>query len=674
MNELQIKQMVSVSDGQKELSVQNQYLRSETMPFGSEGMKIYYISDLHLEDFISKEALNDFIKYKDVFSLPSEKCQCEIAKLVHELYSEELKKDILCKSYNDFQILVLGDISSYPCFVEYFFSCFKEKWISVLNDYNIELIKMNEMAKSNIQKYNQYQTDQRNLFTQLNQYLKYTTKGTVSVAMKYPEETYKRRVKKNGYNYEELQNEFELYYQKREEVNQLQQVLQNTKIYDLTKADEEIPIPVLYVLGNHELNFFFNLNEALLYYKSIAQRYGFTLLEDNYSLNTVGGQKVYYYGTIGFAGLNEIFNCNTLCTFCGGITRKDEKEYSSRVKERFLSLCNWCKKRNILLIVASHYPIYDWCEEYVFDNCIFFSGHNHQNKTSVSDNFYCFSDNQVKASGVIGLKNIQTGVNFNPFFEYNDGVYEIATNEYEEFCRFSGIVLSGTKKIDTYIGKGGNFFMIKNNGYYGFFIITNEGKIRICDGGNARKLNRQDNFVELDYINNRFSSVIEILMQGVILYRKQLEKISNFVKHYGFTGRIHGFIVDLNFYYHIMLNPFDCCVTYYYSPSFGVIHTYENARTLMCAASDKPLLPDGLNEIEMFNKLDLIKDTECVTTRDFVVSVQDSPYQYSRLFNRIQYLFNNNVLRVWFDDEEDQVEIKVQGIETKKNLEIRDLG
>ena len=58
-------------------------------------------------------------------------------------------------------------------------------------------------------------------------------------------------------------------------------------------------------------------------------------------------------------------------------------------------------------------------------------------------------------------------------------------------------------------------------------------------------------------------------------------KISEVIKSFGGSGRIHGCIIDVDFLNHVMLNPSDGQITYYYSPVFGYVEPYDNMLNLL---------------------------------------------------------------------------------------------
>ena len=54
------------------------------------------------------------------------------------------------------------------------------------------------------------------------------------------------------------------------------------------------------------------------------------------------------------------------------------------------------------------------------------------------------------------------------------------------------------------------------------------------------------------------------------------EAIAAELQHLGFDGTIHGLIIDLDFWNHVILNPSNGTISFYYSPTFGQIHEFES--------------------------------------------------------------------------------------------------
>ena len=64
-------------------------------------------------------------------------------------------------------------------------------------------------------------------------------------------------------------------------------------------------------------------------------------------------------------------------------------------------------------------------------------------------------------------------------------------------------------------------------------------------------------------------------------YNEALKNISKVVEKIGGTGTIHGCIVDIDFYNHIYLNPYDGTISAYYSPWFGSRYEYPTIEQLL---------------------------------------------------------------------------------------------
>ena len=131
-------------------------------------------------------------------------------------------------------------------------------------------------------------------------------------------------------------------------------------------------------------------------------------------------------------------------------------------------------------------------------------------------------------------------------------------------------------------------------------------------------------------------------------YRNVQEQISNMVKSFGGEGTIHGCIIDIDFFNHILLNPSDGSITYYYSPMFGTIKTYSNLLSLLInhnnslAAKYQEQLK--LKETGLFLqcKIDVVSEM-------LKIDIKNSVYSISNRINQLQRLFDKKILRDWND-------------------------
>lgn len=131
-------------------------------------------------------------------------------------------------------------------------------------------------------------------------------------------------------------------------------------------------------------------------------------------------------------------------------------------------------------------------------------------------------------------------------------------------------------------------------------------------------------------------------------YRNAQEKISKAVKSFGGEGKIHGFIIDIDFYNHIMLNPVDGKMTFYFSPMFGIMKEYRTVYELL-AEQNVELLERYKQQNELSSESDNIILAQGNTKGFIKIDIKNSPYSDSRRMNQLQRLFDAKLLREWDD-------------------------
>lgn len=285
-------------------------------------------------------------------------------------------------------------------------------------------------------------------------------------------------------------------------------------------------------------------------------------------------------GGTGFAGNNFEFNADN-GIYRGTLTRGEEIEETKKWNDVYNKAFEIAKATDCILIVLTHNPYSDWCNEQpTTTNCIYFYGHNHRNYVEHDEekNIHIFADNQIgNHKNKIKLKKAYICKRGNPFAGYSDGCYEVTSREYARFYDYCGETI-GVGTIDLQVNKyNAKLYMIKKDEIYGFFLHSPKNTY-ICAGGSLRKIG---NSGYLEIVNENFNSMVNIYLKMFSPYRRELEKISSFVKKFGGSGKIHGCIVDIDFFNHIQFNPYDASISYYYSPFFGLAQTYENLQLLL---------------------------------------------------------------------------------------------
>lgn len=590
-----------------------------------DSLLIYYISDIHLEYQICK-------------AYPNGATDTQVKEFIGKLVSNLLQDDIalLC---HDHIIMFGGDIAAEFKLSKLFYSCFVKTW----NKKNKEDYQQKKAAifarAQEAKKIKQVVSDWENQHewtkTAARDLLEYSDKR-VPVAIK------------------------ELIRRERE----LSQTANAMGTFDESFYKHRWRVPkkrIFAVLGNHELWDFDTLENCSHAYQKLFSGLGITFLNNSGLYIRKKDERIWRYsvaiiGGIGFAGYNDWFNAD--CgLYKGTINREQEIGLTKEWEAYYQKAIRKAHEERDFLIVLTHNQPSNWSKQNRLDsNCVYFYGHDHRNTSYYIEesNTFVFADNQIgyDASDV-AFKKANIFTRSNPFAGFSDGVFIISPEEYRLFNQYNYIYLNGTKRIENYVNNGSKLYMIKEKGYYGFFVVC-EKKAKglsvgtfICVGGRIRKVNHA---ADIEYYRNKFSDMVNTYLTILTPYRSAQERIAKVVRSFGGEGTIHGFIVDIDFYNHIMLNPADGKITFYYSPFYGLVQEYSTVYDLLSAR--KPaLLERSLEQAKLTEgRDDSLVFTKEIPKSGFVqVDIKNSPYIGSMKMNQLQRLFDAKVLRGWDD-------------------------
>lgn len=404
---------------------------------------------------------------------------------------------------------------------------------------------------------------------------------------------------------------------------------------------------VFVVLGNHEYWDFNSIEECVKKYAELLTPLKISLLNDK--PRQFGFFRV--IGGTGFAKENDKFNA--LDGIYGtAVTREIEIEASNQWEKAYEREVRKAKKKHEPLIVITHNPLTDWKKNGKPDGgCVYFSGHTHIDYRCQDEEngVLIFADNQIGYSERDPkFKCVDLFGRSNPFASYPDGIHEVTSDDYLAFYAYYLEYLYGNGHVETQLQKHkGKFYLIKQKGYYGFFCVSERGTF-ICKGGRIKRLSLDNN---IKAIAGDFMEMVHMYLSLLGPYRAAEERVSNAVRAFGGTGRIHGAIIDIDFFNHIILNPLDGSLQYYSSPAPGVVKRYSSLGELL-QHEGKELYPAYL---EISGKTeDEIAAVE--VPKEESISMKDSVYAVSRWIYQIQRLFDDKVLREW--DEELLKEIR----------------
>ncbi|KFZ26378.1 MAG: hypothetical protein KQ78_01319 [Candidatus Izimaplasma bacterium HR2] len=314
--------------------------------------------------------------------------------------------------------------------------------------------------------------------------------------------------------------------------------------------------------------------------------------------------------------------------------------------KRFESIYNKCKTAldDYQVIVLTHTPKENWSKDEYCKNWIYVNGHTHQNKFVNTAEKTVYADNQIgyyKKS--LGFKHLYCSGIYDIFTDYKDGIYEISKEEFQDFYSGKGSGVS-------YSRKGTKIYMLKKNEIYCFiqkYIKT--GSLCILNGGSPVKLKPQR---ELEYYYEKLDVYTNAVQDFLDIFDSSLQEVSTLVRSFGGSGRIHGFIVDIDSLNHLYLNPFDGKVTPYYATSINDKYVYKNIASLLRFRNIglynkyQKLLESGKD----LSKFDMVPNEHQLISKSTIHSVKTEIYKFSRIAKGLQYLSQIKVIRIWNDN------------------------
>lgn len=625
--------------------------------FGSNNQKIFYISDIHLLHHLGRDgAIYYSFKQKGIVNIKYwDLVKKRIKLIVNNLFNQGLSQDIInCECPI---VLFGGDTSSDTDITKYFYHYFKIRYmyykyklwraehcfepplteLQAKKQYKNKLFNLQKLYNEKIEQLCQWGVDYRKTKRKLSNWnlSSFISKNSLPQFIEYRIETL-RHIEYKIYSLKSGQEEF----------------IQHAKLGAQFKKPNLFPIFV--VLGNHELVDFSSVEIATNYFEKFFSDEKIIFLN-----NKCGTYKGLFsiVGGIGFAKYNNRYNAQNIITTTPPISRENEIIESDKFFEVYNKAVIDCKKNFRHLIVLSHYPVNDWCNQGYNSICTYFTGHTHRNDSIHTQKVNVYADNQIGyRTKNIKFKTCTLGLLYNPFFEYGDGYYEITTNQYEKFLRYRGENIKGTGLIDNMLVKGNaKLYMVKQNSFYGFFLINENTGTYICCGGVPKKISK---IIDINYFCGNFKKIISKYIYLILPLRKTQNQISQELQQMGFSGEIHGLIVDVDFYHHIIINPFDGKLAFYYSPYLGVVQQFGTIKELLSHIEIANLDGNGFSKLQIDHKIinnhdllsPILTNNKGYLEKIVKIDIKNSEYKISRWVKQIQRLFSSNILRVW-DDE-----------------------
>ena len=274
-------------------------------------------------------------------------------------------------------------------------------------------------------------------------------------------------------------------------------------------------------------------------------------------------------GGTGFSGCNGEFNANN-GIYRNTINRDMEIQESKKFEKLYQELIPVLNQKNT--VIFTHTPQEDWSSKpNPHAKFVYVNGHSHRNV------FYDDSEERIYADNQIGyrnnnphLKNFLMDWEYDYFSDYEDGIYEITTQAYQDFMRGTNISMDFSRKIHI-------LYMLKKNGYYCFIHKSKQGMLSILHGGILKRLEHKD----IQYYYDHMDQMIATIKAPMDKYTAFQEKVAGTIQKIGGYGRIHGCIIDINFFNHVYVNPVDLTVTGYWTSDIIQKVVYPNIPFLL---------------------------------------------------------------------------------------------
>ena len=106
----------------------------------------------------------------------------------------------------------------------------------------------------------------------------------------------------------------------------------------------------------------------------------------------------------------------------------------------------------------------------------------------------------------------------------------------------------------------------------------------LLNGGKRQKL-----YYDIRYYYNNLPEYVTRVRDALLPYQKALSMVSDEVKLIGGTGTVHGCIVDIDFFKHVYLNPFDGKVTPYFAFNITDKVVFDNMILLLESSPFPPI-------------------------------------------------------------------------------------
>lgn len=170
-----------------------------------------------------------------------------------------------------------------------------------------------------------------------------------------------------------------------------------------------------------------------------------------------------------------------------------------------------------------------------------------------------------------------------------------------------------------------------------FLMQSPKGRLSVLNGGTIKNIKNHS----LEYFYENLTNYAQSVTMFLSNYEAFEKKVSNEIKKLGGFGRIHGSIVDIDFFNHLYINPLDGSITPYFAYSMTSKYVYRNLPSLLKCRC--PRLYANFERLigEPKSETKLVPFGKDLTVYNDVVFVESTEmYKISRILKRLQFTTN----------------------------------
>lgn len=244
-----------------------------------------------------------------------------------------------------------------------------------------------------------------------------------------------------------------------------------------------------------------------------------------------------------------------------------------------------------------------------------------------------------------------------PFFRLADGIHNVSREDYK---RFYGNKLTSFKH-------SGQVVLIKRDGYYMFFLQTKDKLYRL-EGGTIYNISHP-----LEYYYDNLTVYAKRIEKIFSKYFETIDKIAKEVRGIGGDGKIHGAIIDIDYFNHIYFEPATGSLKYYYAEDNQSRIVYNSLNNLLEDPNTAAKLGDKETHRKILKKfsrrkrgilknnsqIELLLPSQPLNNliaehEKYVAPIKEDGYNEemyykSRIMSKVQYLYEQKVIRFWRD-------------------------